>query len=801
MTNSSNNRYFDNIDKYSKEHMEVIDKFTYLLESMKDQRNNPEHKSHISDIHNSLKNFNNLIDKFSIKLTQSELDDIDKINSSDAKPVLKKRMLEDLFHRIKKNHKNSFEKEIPDEDAQKEIKLLKKHKMFFFDWLDLFLYSLNHDTITLFSHNYKDSSLSRIKNDLSSSLNQVIPYLKKILDNEYYIFSIIEYNSLVQILHLLKPLESINSISWEISYNASKIFNEMEQFCEVYLKILDASNIIDTVISKLGSKRKLPHGFYGHICSIIDTPIVNGKQVKYSKQDIIDKSFRGALLAYFTSKEKRIISSINQIKYILKLDTTINNAYKELTEDAIETEKQNRESESTNTDIDKKKYDHISSVFSIYIPYGKKIADNILKEESGYKSDSWIKNYETKPMFVPVKLIEALIKNYIERINTTNSIIFRYDSSEFPRYFENRREITSATKGLNSVDLGLTGGRLKELLEINSFQDDNQDFIQALARLETSAKSLKPDEAIAKDFIDTINSKVYNLAVNIHSTIDNYEERKEINFKLTEENYDFFINAELAAHKILKLNKIIGHQNITLEYFLKSLCSLCYYIADIFCSPAIKDLQMELLRIEKEYGFSNDNEDENEMEPEDVTSNQVTIKIEEPVIKNEEDHIDRITGLYKFSYFNNVLKKEQYTDLNRYKHKKRRLIFSIEIKNFHEINNKLGYDAGDRILLDTAKILIGESKQLNGITLFKYKNANIFGIYDSDNITELVKYIQRSAVKINKIRISKDGFEIKHTFINCGIFEERINYVFKVIQYTVILSINQYFKCFFDCAL
>ncbi len=768
--NKITNSYFKNVDKYSDNHLDDILRFSSLLEALKSGKPDAENKKYIEQIENSVSKFNSIISKNKLNLSESELEDINSINNSSASAGIKLRMLEDLLFKIRKNHKEEIH-ESGAVDHHKEIQEIETKKIFLIEWIHLFIFSMNYHTITPFTHNIKDSSLSIIKNNLHENISNVKEFLKELLDNEYFIFSIVEYNSLALILDLEKSIVELKQYKDDEYYNPEKLKDIMHRFCSVYLKIHSNAAVIDETVKKISEKRKPPHGFYGYVKLILDQPLFNGKTVRLSAEAKINQTVCGTLISYYTSLEKKVFTTLFQIQYHLNINTSVDKNKKNLTGTASIIEKQQHDSEDKNKNSDEKKYNSLREIFDTYLPAGKKISENIVTKENIIGSETWHRNYEHKPMFKPVQLIEALVKHFTERINTPNSIIFRYDNCEFPHFFEHRKEILTAAKGLNTVDLELTATKVKDILDLDAPPDvANENFIVWILNHDKSYFSNLDNYTQAKTFIINIQSKVFSLASVVQSIIEKYESQKEINFQLAEENYNFFINAEIAAHRQLVLNKITDTDPVTAEIFLKALCALCFFIAEVFGSPALTELKTEKERLDKIF---KENTDDIKVEN---TSN-VYVKKVIPSF-SESEHIDALTGIFKFQYFTDVLKPQQYNDSSRYNLDEIRFQFFIEIQNFQEINNRMGHDTGDQLLSKCCKILIEMTNHSENISLFKYKNANIFGIFSTSHSSEVADYIKSCAEIINKLSAVTSQYALKNIFINCGIYEERKESVF-----------------------
>lgn len=760
--NTHLNNYFDEVEKFSAKHLKDIDRFSKLLDSLRTHRNNPEFRNHISNIENTIKKLDTYVHNNNIKLSPSEQDDINKINESKSSPALKNRMLEDLFHKIKNNHKSESEKNKKNRNAEDEISRINKKEFFIKSWFDLFFFALSNSTITLLGHNIKDTSLSNIKENLLRALNETTPFLKALLDKEYYIFSITEYNSLEKILHLEEAIYNINKVPWNYYYNAVNLRKEMQEFCELYLTVLENSAVIDSNISKLSQNRQLPHGFYGNIRIILDSPIKNNRTIKYKGPQFYQNTIKGALISYYTSLNKRLITSLSQIKYLLNINTEINTNMKNLTSVAAKIEKEKRVKEEQETETTFEKYNDIKQIFERYIPIGKELSDILIEEDYSRSNEPWIRNYETSPMFKPIKLIEAFIKHFIDRINTPNSFIFRYYNSEFTHYFENHKDITNISKNLNTIDLELTGGNLKELLDIPTTETtDTETFIE-----KAKAAGLKGDLKASANLIQTAGSKFFTLAERCRNIINTYENNREINYQLPEENYSFFKNAELAARRQLKLNKIIGKEPLLLEDILTSVCSISYYLSYILQSDSIQELSRVKSEIESSPEF-------NKMNISNInTSDSSDHRETAPQVKQKE-YIDPLTKLFKYDYFTEIIEKQEYNSREQFTAANRRFLFFLQIENFLQINKTMGHESGDNLLKRVSDILLKKLPNPGKNFLIRFKNAQIIGFIHTDEVKDVIDYLSECGKIINNISISANGRKINSTFIESGIIEEK----------------------------
>ncbi len=424
--------YISEVGTYSKDHMSHIDKFNSLLDKMKADDGG---RRLYGSFKETVSEFEKFITKNKVNLTDYENSRLSVIISSGLNNAAKKRMAEDLIHKVRERHELEKQKLFDDKKRQKEIEELKKSGVGLVNWLRLTRFALDYGTITPFSHRLRSSSLNLIKSQGMKCFFGIEGEINSILNDLYYYISILEYNSLVKLSELGVNFKSIASLPSLPSYDPLKIAEEMDNFSGNYMILMNNISYVDRGLKKLFKERKPVHGFWGYLGILTGRPISNSKIIRYSEYDRMNKTILGTVMSYYTTRFKIPVRTANQVMFLISEDGLLNTKVKHLTEKAhVKMEKENERDKDDSSQI-RERFEEISDIPGKFAEWGEKLAERIFQVGGRSNIRQWEKEADIKPFFKLGKVLDGYLK-YLLDILADNQTRLEYDDQLIDNYFE-----------------------------------------------------------------------------------------------------------------------------------------------------------------------------------------------------------------------------------------------------------------------------------------------------------------------------------------------------------------------------
>jgi len=759
--------FIDEVGLYSKEHIQYLDKLNKLLDDMKNSKNSTDRKNYPS-FSETVRAFNLFLQEKNIKLTPHEQDRLTVISSSGLSNMAKKRMVEDLIHSVKERHSLEIENRVEEERRKKEIGELQKSRIVFVNWYRLFKFALFYGTITLFSHRLKYETFERFRSNLFSWFFAIEPDLKKALDLYYYYLSVSEYNSIKKLYLLQRPIKEMMNIKKMLSYSDVELHDVMSDFASCYIKVMVNIKYIDSGLKKVFKDKNPSHGFWGFIGLITDRPMVNGKVVRYTEENMMKESVKGALFSYYSVCSGVPVATFNQLMYIVGEDGLIDSAEKELTDEAKKDMESKENIEHSEAARINRRLDELENLTTKYKDYGVKLCTRIFSLEAKGNINVWNKEMETRPFFKVVKLMDGLKKYLLEIINDKDNIALHYDDKDYNAYFDAKHDLLKAIKDFLDFSNELQGSREKELLTFKfpSSKDDKDELPALIERFmnSTSDSSKVSTDKNIRESLKTISSICYNLSLRFNDIINYYNNSKKVQNPDLTQNYDFFINAKLIHQKVRNIELLLNKREPTLSDIVEAGCSISFSIAEYLCHPGVRAIYQEVENLKKEsLKFLND-----ATNAEDDSKN-----------KNTEDKVDAIyydslTGIKNWAYFEDFILQEDYDEDFKYKHEANRYVFCIEIANLQDINRVSGRDAGDRVFKRLIEV-IAETIRKKGKRNFALRGRGgiIIGYLMDCQRIDAIDALYSIYTKMNSDVLSGEIDVTPEPVIISGIYTER----------------------------
>jgi diguanylate cyclase (GGDEF)-like protein len=779
MSEKSIKKYFDDVEPYSEEHLNDMDKLKNLLEKMKGEGNDSVEPALVS-FGDTLQRLDSYIKTNRVALTEKEKQEIDRISRSRLSPAVIRRLLEDLFHSIKKRHERQSRERQREDKALQEISELRSSGVVL-DWIRLTLFSLEHGTLTLFRHQLKESALKLVRDIFPGWHKEVVRHLRPILDNEYYLFSTLEYNSLEIILRLQDPLQNLSNVRGGVSYHPHLLSEEMNALARVYCKINYNRDMIADTISRAFRGRNTEHGFMSMVHNLLDQRIVDNRVTPIDTLRNAGKSVMGVLASYYTTKEGFPVYSGNQILYILGEDGAIDEREKHLTGAARDRDRERRERQEGEEEKLIGRIEELERALQRLLPRGPYLEDRLFRQEAKGNYSNWKKEMKKKPFFRLLRLVEGYIRYFVELFSDQDSLVLIFDQKEFDDYLKQHSDITGVASRYTMDKFDLLGNLYRDLIRIELPEDMTVDsFIKALMTMQVSDGSLEPSLRRAREILRKVASESYELGIRTLSLISDYEERREIVDENLYRNYDFFTHAALRDSRAVSLSKIIDSDTVTLQNLLESLSSLGFHIAELLNHEGVEGMKKEKEELSGrlaeirgpgliEDDFEGITGGFTEEEAEELKKDR---QLQEGLNRL---YKDSLTGLWKYEYFEDQLMPRLYDSEKKYAGPPGRFLFIVEADGFKRANKVYGHDVGDEILQRTSHLLSRELAQRGNRRdqAFRIRGGQIMGFINDTTLSEAADLLGKFNANLQQEVILHEGKDIGQVSASIGLYEER----------------------------
>lgn len=764
------------LEVFSREHKDSTEKFNRLLDTLQKSQKSRAEKIALLELNRLINNLLKYMETNNITLQGSERKELTIITGSGFDPLAKKRMAEDLVYKIRKRCEKERELKSERKKRDKEIRQLADSRNSLFSWFGLTKYSLDYGTITLFSHRFLDKCLSLVRVNVNNWLGNVETSVREVMNSKYYILSNLEYNAIQKLLSLRVAVNKIVKMKQELSYDPARISEIMNEFTAIYIPVIRNSEVIETAIKKIIQKTEKTHGLWGDVMSLLDEPIVNNRPVKWDLQSRMTKSIFGMLLSYYTSRYGAVVTTLNQLMYLVDNDGTIESSVKILTPEAEKIEKEVRtkkESEKKNIEV---RYKSLGKIIRKYLDNGQKYEEMILKRDAKNRYTIWVEEHKNNPMLKIKRLVEGFIKYFIEDINNGAAFKLHYDKNEFLNYFSDKEPLTKLTNKFSMDGFELVGSKLKDFTNQSLVSDKNSEqFIKTV--VETEKPKISGLNFVRKVLLD-IGNLSYSIANNLNEIIINYYRNKEIIDNKIMNNYNFYIDAQLHKTKQIKSPALFKKENISLKIFMETACSLAFHIAREVQYPSITAILTERDKLEEKLK----NENMAAATEKEVAFEDEEIGLPESIDREGNDveslFIDTLTGLKRKNYLDDVILQRTYDKRGRYTGELKRYLFLCEIFSLKSFNDRYNHDVGDKIVFSVARAFydkVNAPGTHGDNIIIRYSGAELLGFIHDMTLTEAVDILGQVVKNIRSIQIEHEGEDIGQIPVAAAIYEERKN--------------------------
>ncbi len=771
--------YFHDVDLFSKEHLRDIARFKRLLESMAKARQGKADRRTVAELSSILEKFQAYLKNHSRVLSEHERRELAAITGSRLPPTAKKRIAEDLIHKIKQRDEREEQARTEQHLAEEEIRQLGHGRGGIAGWFRLTKFSLIYGTITLLTHQIKAGALDHIRSEAYEWQLLLGKSISPILDRDYYLLTTLEYNSLAAILELSSPINGIRELPARSSFAPSDISSQMDAFAAAYITLLKNAELAESTFQKVFKSRKTAHGLYGALKSLLNQPIFKNQPLMRSAAEKIRDSIYGAIISFYSVREGVIFQTVSQILHILQIDGALDESGKHLTPDAARIEQENRRRKLTEEQRLRDKYSELERILEAFLSCGQSMESRIYRAEAGLLYQAWESEHGSRPMLRIKRLSEGFIRHFSEYIGGEKNITIEYDKKLYPQYFSIRPEIIDAAAFFNIMEFEMTGLKAIDIAKITTPPGMNPpEYIRNLTRPEAPPTQFSPVENFARSILTRLGSRSFHLAIKLNDLIAEYYNQKALIQPTIELSYDFFINATVSSTRSMKTGFILNRSPLTLQDFLDNACALAFYIAQECNHPGIKALrdEKEALKLEIENIATAEGAMENGTEDLAALGQRCVIAPENLSLEADSLYRDAITGLNRREYLDDILIPEYYDSELNYSLDESRFVICLAIDNFRSFNEVFGLDTGDRILAETAR-RITEHIRAPGTdsrnTAIRYRGSELLAYIYSVSLLETVEMMDRLRQDVSRIDIVSGKGSVGQIAVSIGIYEER----------------------------
>lgn len=760
------NEYINEVGAYSSEHKSYMEKFNRLLVEL-EQGTSSENKRNYLSFKETIDSFEKYISANDITLNRNEEERLAVITGSGLNSLAKKRMAEDLIHKIRDRHSRELSIKADEKKQEAEIGLLTKSPLGIVNWFRLCRFALEYGTITLLTHRIRASVFNLIKIRLTACFREVEPELLRILDDYYIYLSTLEYNSLIKLSELSGPLDRIAAIPPGASYSAMEIKSIIRDFARVYIYILNNAHYIEKGLKKVYKERKAPHGFWGDIGTLIDKPLFNNKPVRFGKIEYMSKSIGGVLFSCYSIIHKVRVITLNQLMYLADEKGVLNDSVKHLSLKALEKieheEKHSKKEESRS----RSRFSELQNLTERFPSMGDDIAERIFQYGARTQLKLWRKESELRPFYKMMKVLDGYSRFFLDVLTDSKGFILVYDEKPYENYFDRFQNFVKSLEGLNQYIRELEGGKGKDIYNIKLPDNMERDyFVRSLADPEDKTPVLEGARSI-KETLGEISSGCYNLCLRFNDIINIFNTSGRIEKDDPLAGYDFFRNARVSHPRLAGLEVVLGRKEVSLEDILEGGCSIAFYIASFLNHYGIEAIRNEVRILKEEMGAGSSEEDADGTDDTDLH--------EEFRDDLSKVYIDTLTGFRRPEYFDDFIVPEHYDTNLCYRHDKPRSVFCAEPLNLVHINRKYGRDEGDRVYREFTAIVsrhLGASGNIHNVAI-RHDAGMISGYINDLPYMEAVDLLGSMVYDLKSVTAGDNETGRSEFIVNFGIYPER----------------------------
>lgn len=747
------------------------ERFARLLESMEHDRKSGADAMAIASIRETIRKFQAYQKKHGIALDGGEQGRISAIATSGRPPLVKKRMIEDLIHEIRRRHESAADSSRNAMLAQREIDELERARGTLRGWVQLVRLSLTYGTVTPFRHRLRRNCLASSLERVRSSLDALAPHTVAALDEEYYLLTILEYNALEAMLRLLPPLNDLLALPFASSYGASEISGGMDAFTEVYSQLLCNAAIVESSMHKAFSERKPPHGMMGSLMELLDRPLFNNRPVFRSPGEMMSGSVTGMLLSYYSCRAGCAVKTLRQAMHVAGCDGAIESSRKRLTAGAIEREKAHREKNESEEARMLRKYRDLARITDGYLPHGEAMEAVMLRIESGQAYQHAVSEHSSRPLLRLRRLVENYMAFFLDVVKNPAMFVLEYDGVEYAEYFSGIPRISEEVGRFCSNEYNLLPSMVSEIVRLTLPQGKTaEEYLAHLVRADGRPTGYTSGEQSARAILLDLRESAYRLASSLGGLISEYYNRRELAHEKITTTYDFYLSARAVRLRGTKTALAAGGKDVTLKSFLEGACAVAYHIARLGNHPVIEAIVSEkaemALRMEHAGVIGGDG-------PGNDVTQTMAVAGDGPTAQGWRDVV---TGFWMREYLEDRVLPELYDSAGRLRADGARFIFAASIDRLRSINEVYGHDAGDALMAAVAK-KVTQAVNAAGMpatnAVIRYEGNLFVGFLNGVQFATVADTLNMVLSAIGAVTVEMKGDIVGPASMSIGVYMER----------------------------
>lgn len=756
--------YIEEVGLYSKEHRDYIDKLNNVLDEMKNSGNFAE-RQHYNSFRETVDSFKNYMAEKKITLTVQERERFAVIAASRLGGLAKKRMAEDLMRSVRERHMSDLSGKIEEDKKKHEIEALEKSGFFLLDWFRLFKYSLDYGTITPFSHRYRSVSLDVIRVHTVAAYRSIHSELFKILDEDYYLLSVVEYNSIVKLAETGIAAERFCEVKRNGSYDPAELYDLMEDLASKYICVVVNAPVIEKSLRKVFREKQPGHGFWGFAGILMDRPIKNNLVVRLKGVSMIRNTICGALCSFYTSHFGVAVTTFGQVMHLVNEDGRIDGESKKLTQGAVSRIKEEDDKRQSDDFRVKIRLDEIAPLTMIYREKGQAMAAKLLALNKKTSHTS-AKELPNRPLAGFIQVLEGYARYILDPVAGNGGFGLEYDGEVTDVFFTRCPELVKAAEDFLMFSQELQGSRGRDVAAMRiPPSHETVQIVQMLADPERELPAIE-NARLLRETLSAISSRCYNLCMRFNDVIVRFNTTGKNEPPEKMDKYDFAVNSKLKHSKVRGLESVLSKKDISLMDLLEAGCSMGLYVADYLGHSGIRAVQSEVEKLRKEL---------RQDEAGDSGTSRVAPAEEKGGIAGEMERVyyDNLTGFRKWGYFEDFILPVYYDSKNFYNGDVQRYVFCCEISNLAEINRKFGNDTGDIVYRRFGGIInaILAEKGAENIAL-RDGGGIVTGYITGIPQTTVVDIMYRILKEVRNIPATEEKVANVEVLFNAGIYRE-----------------------------
>jgi len=764
------NEYISEVGTYSQEHIGHIEKMNSLLDSMKNSGKSSEKRSYTS-FKETVDSFNKYLADRNLEMTGTESEKMTAILSSSFDTLVKKRMVEDIIHKIRDRIDEEKDREKEEQKKNREIEELRESSSGIMGWIHLTRFAMNYGTLTLFLHKLKSTSLSNIKNRALRAHYPIDKELKSILDDYYHYLSIMEYNAIVKLYDMGPVLRRIGEITPAQSYNADDISDEIASFITIYACVLKNSSYIEKGLKKVFKSRKPKHGFWGYVWTLIDKPLEKNRRKSFTEAEAMKKTIAGTLKSYYSALYKKPVLTMNQVFYIAGVDGAIDSNKKNYTPEAKVKVSSEEEMVSESRGEGKIRLRELENLTEKLLPMGEQLFERFFKLKAGSSISSWQKESEKRPFFKLAKVVDAFSRYLLDIIADSENTSVEHDADIKKNYFSFFPDLIKGIDSFHKFLMDIEGSKVKEVASfIIPVNEPAGDFISHLMKNEVATSITRPAEGI-KPILQNMAVEAYNLSLRFNDMIKDFSTEGMKSDAKFYKTFDYYKNSVVLHPQMNSTAMALNQKEVILSDLIEASCALSFYIASFLCHHGVDAIFREIELLKNEI-----NDHDGSAAGEDQDSSGVS---GEEFLMNDlfDMYTDSLSGLKKIQYLEDVIFPKFYDEEGSLSIMDERYIFSISIVNLSIINERYGNDTGDRIFVEVASIVKDELSTSGNEddVAFRSDGGIVYGFINGLPHAEAVDKMVKILTNISSIDDFKERGIPEDPVVNMGIMKERMD--------------------------